>query len=336
MIKLSNINKIFIFFVLIFLLLCFFYLFQVKIPLSSDKEKIIFKIESGESSKIVSQKLEDSKIIRSAFWFRLYLKSKNLSSKIVSGSFELSSSMNFRGISDIITKNPKNFSEETIKTIEGWNSIQMAKYLEEKGFCIEKDFFDIIKKKFDYDFLSDKPNAFDLEGYLFPDTYRVYKSASCEDLVIKFLNNFENKLDDQIRQDIKSQNKTIFEIITMASIVEKEVRSVNDMKIVSGIFWDRIKNGQALESCATLAYILGENKDQYSYEDTQVDSAYNTYQNRGLPPGPIANPGLNAIKAAVYPEYTNYNYFLTDPETGNTIFSKTFEEHKQNKLKYLD
>jgi UPF0755 protein len=121
----------------------------------------------------------------------------------------------------------------------------------------------------------------------------------------------------------------------MASIIEKEVRSTSDMKIVSGIFWNRIKNGQALQSCATLAYVLGVNKAQYSLEDTKVDSLYNTYKYRGLPPGPIANPGLDAITAAIYPESTNYNYFLSDPATGKTIYSKTLDEHNANKYKYL-
>jgi UPF0755 protein len=121
----------------------------------------------------------------------------------------------------------------------------------------------------------------------------------------------------------------------MASVIEKEVRSANDMKIVSGIFWNRIKNGQALESCATLAYILGVNKSQYSYEDTRINSPYNTYINRGLPAGPIANPGLKAIEAAIYPEDTAYNYFLTASETGETIFSKTYQEHLNNKNKYI-
>jgi len=122
----------------------------------------------------------------------------------------------------------------------------------------------------------------------------------------------------------------------MASIIEKEVRSVDDMEIVSGIFWNRIKNNQALESCATLAYIIGESKSQYSIEDTQINSPYNTYRNRGLTPGPISNPGLRAINAAIYPKDTNYNYFLTDPKTKKTIFSKTFEEHKKNKSIYLE
>jgi UPF0755 protein len=107
------------------------------------------------------------------------------------------------------------------------------------------------------------------------------------------------------------------------------------MKIVSGIFWDRIKNGEALGSCATLAYILGVNKPQYSLEDTRIESPYNTYKYRGLPPGPIANPGFNAINAAIYPEFTDYNYFLSDPETGKTIYSRTLDEHNANKYRYL-
>jgi len=107
------------------------------------------------------------------------------------------------------------------------------------------------------------------------------------------------------------------------------------MKIVSGIFWDRIKNGQPLESCATLAYILGQNKPQYSIEDTKTDSPYNTYLILGLPPSPISNPGLQAIKAAIYPEYTKYNYFLNRQDTGETIFSVDYDEHLRNKAKYL-
>lgn len=323
-------------FVVIIAIIC--YMFLDSVFAAVDKGvKSNFEIQKGQSSSVIAKNLKSESLIKSSFYFNIYMKISGKYKHILPGKFELSDSMTANQIANIITKKLNNidFDETEIKIIEGWNSIQVAKYLEEKEFCTEKEFFDIIKKKFDYNFLGDKPGAYDLEGYLFPDTYRVYKNASCEDVIVKFLDNFSNKLDDQIIKDIKSQNKTIFEIITMASVVEKEVRSTDDMKIVSGIFWDRIKNGQALESCATLAYILGENKDQYSYEDTRIDSAYNTYRNKGLPPSPIANPGLNAIKAAVYPEYTDYNYFLTDPETSNTVFSKTFEEHKKNKLKYL-
>ena len=121
----------------------------------------------------------------------------------------------------------------------------------------------------------------------------------------------------------------------MASILEREVKSDEDRAIVSGIFWKRLESNYPLESCATIAYILEIDKWRYSVEETRIESPYNTYLNVGLPPTPINNPGLSAIEAAVYPEYTDYNFFLTDPETGVTIFSKTFDEHNANKRKYF-
>jgi UPF0755 protein len=123
--------------------------------------------------------------------------------------------------------------------------------------------------------------------------------------------------------------------VIMASILEKEVKSDEDRKIVAGIFWKRLENNYPLESCATIAYILGKEKKQYSYEDTRVKSPYNTYINLGLPPTPINNPGLSAINAALNPKQTDYNFFLTDPVIGTTIFSKTLAEHNTNKAKYL-
>jgi len=154
------------------------------------------------------------------------------------------------------------------------------------------------------------------------------------DVINRLLLNFDEKLTEKMREDIKNKNKTIYEIVIMASILEKEVQTAEDMKIASGIFWDRLEIGQPLQSCATIAYILGKEKKQYSYEDTRTPSPYNTYINRGLPPGPINNPGLTAISAAIYPTETDYNYFLTDPATGKTIFSRTIEEHEANKMKY--
>lgn len=173
------------------------------------------------------------------------------------------------------------------------------------------------------------------EGYLFPDTYRVYKDFTAKDLIDKMRANFERKLTADLRADIKNSGHSEKEIIIMASILQKEVRTEEEMKIVSGIFWDRIKIGQALQSCATLAYILGVNKAQYSYEDTQIVSPYNTYLHRDLPPGPVSNPGLVAIKAAIDPTKTDYNYFLSRPDTGETVFSVTLDEHNAAKAKYL-
>jgi UPF0755 protein len=340
----SKIKLILLVMIVIGIFLLFFYSYQINYPLAKEGEEVSFVIESGQSSQKIGELLEEQKIIKSGFWLRYYLKTKDyylktkdLADKVIAGTFSLSPTMSISQIAKEITTLSTVNTEDHIVLIEGWNASDIGEYLEAKGFCNQKEWLNLIGnfQNRDYDFLDDKSKSNDLEGYLFPDTYRVYKNANCEDILIKLLNNFDRKFSQEMKEDIKSQNKTIFEIITMASIIEKEVRSTEDMKIVSGLFWNRIKNKQALESCATLAYILGEDKSQYSLEDTQVSSPYNTYRNRGLPPGPITNPGLNAIQAAIYPIYTDYNYFLSDPKTKDTIWSKTFEEHVQNKWKYL-
>ncbi|MBU4082674.1 endolytic transglycosylase MltG, partial [Patescibacteria group bacterium] len=137
------------------------------------------------------------------------------------------------------------------------------------------------------------------------------------------------------RAEIKKQGKTVEEVVIMASILEKEVRTDRDRRIASGIFWRRLGNNYPLQSCATIAYILDEDKWRYSTEDTKVDSPYNSYQNVGLPKGPICNPGLSAIRAAINPQENDYNFFLSKPD-GETVFSKTLEEHNTNKAKYLE
>lgn len=236
--------------------------------------------------------------------------------------------------------------EKTLKILEGWSAKQIAAELEKIGHPAAASFLEATSASSakgyvsDFDFLADKPNSADLEGYLFPDTYRIFASSTAEEVVYKLLDNFDRKLTSKMRADIAAQGKSIYDIVTMASLVEKEAAvdqggNDEDAKIVAGIFWDRIKYGQRLESCATLAYILGVNKAVYTQEDTQIQSPYNTYRNDGLPPGPIANPGAAALEAAIYPTYTAYNYFLTPSGSRGLVFAETYEQHLSNKAKYL-
>lgn len=233
--------------------------------------------------------------------------------------------------------------EKTLRVIEGWRNSDISEALVKNNLGTADEF---IKAQKDYDsskfsFLADKPKSTDLEGYLYPDTYRVYASSTVSDIITKMLSNFDQKLTPKMRADIKAQGKTINEILTMASIIEKEAPisyakgDNQDAKIISGIFWRRIKVGQALQSCATLAYVIGVDKKQYSEADTKINSPYNTYENRGLPPGPISNPGILAIEAAIYPTPSNYNYFLTPSNSKSIIYATTYEEHLRNKAKYL-
>lgn len=233
--------------------------------------------------------------------------------------------------------------EKTIKVVEGWRNGEIIKLLEENNLSSKEEF---IQAQKDYDlskfsFLADKPKGFDLEGYLYPDTYRVFASTTATEIIDRMLTNLDKKLTPKMREDIRSQGKTIFQILTMASLIEKEAPisyskgDNHDAKIIAGIFWNRIKSGQALQSCATLAYILGVNKAQYTEADTKIKSPYNTYQNPGLPPGPISNPGILAIEAAIYPIATNYNYFLTPSGSKDIVYASTYAEHLRNKNKYL-
>jgi len=338
--KKNNQMKIFktLIFILIaiFLVLIFSYNRSINRSNNSGTEQK-FTIESGQGLGSIAKNLKEEKIIHSKTYFKVYSVLSGRQGSFRSGEYNLSSKMNIKEIVAELTKPVFLKPEEKITFIEGWNIKNYNEAILKSNLENKDDFLKQSEKNYsdEFSFLRDKPKSKSLEGYLFPDTYRFYTDIKSEEIIRKMLSNFDKKLTDKMRVDISAQNKTIYEIVTMASVIEKEVRSADDMKIVSGIFWDRIKNGQALESCATLAYILGVNKAQYSYEDTRIDSPYNTYINRGLPAGPIANPGLKALEAAIYPKYTGYNYFLTATETGETVFSKTYQEHLNNKNKYI-
>jgi len=329
------IKKIIIFIAVIFIA-GFFYWQNLNSPADFNGQEQIFIVSKGEAIRQVADNLKKENLIKSVFYFNYYVKKNKLT--VQAGEYLISPKLTTREIVKILTQGDAVSRERSIKIIEGWNAKDIGAYLEKDKVVSAKDFLALALATADswkFDFLKDAPGEASLEGYLFPDTYKIFKTASARDIINKMLGNFDKKLTPEMRAEIKRQNKTVYEIITMASIVEKEVRSEDDMKIAAGIFWDRIKNGQALESCATLAYILGVNKPQYTLADTKIDSPYNTYRRRGLPPGPIANPGLNAIMAAIYPQFTGYNYFLSDPATGKTIYSRTLDEHNFNKAKYL-
>ena len=249
-------------------------------------------------------------------------------------------------------------AEETIKILEGWMNADIDHYLQERNFSDweeagflkavgERRIYDVEKPQNfsrawaeEFDFLVSKPENLSLEGYLFPDTYRVFASSSPEEIVYRLLSNFDAKLSQEMREEIKRQGKTIHEIITMASIIEKEAPILNqtsaqDAKIISGIFWNRLDIGMALQTDATLSYIFEDKKSAHSGAELKVESPYNSYLYRGLPPGPIANPGLIAIEAAIYPTETDYFYFLTPLDGSRVYYAKTYQEHLNNKYKYL-
>lgn len=298
-----------------------------------------FKIEKGESTALIAKNLESAGFVARGQYFLFYVWAEGLKGKIIAGEYEIGAGLTIPEIATIITSDNTESLQVKITFPEGWTNKEVEARIKNNKLNTDQ-FQELLKKpeyfqeKYSYEFLKNLLKGATLEGFLFPDTYYFYKDATAEDIIKKMLDNFDQKLSANLRQEIEKQGKSIYAIITMASVIEGEVKTDADREIVSGLFWQRIKSGQALQSCATLAYVLGENKKQYSFADTRTVSPYNTYLNKGLPPGPIANPGLSAIRAAIYPVDSQYNYFLSDPETGKTIFSKTLDEHNANKAKY--
>lgn len=231
--------------------------------------------------------------------------------------------------------------------IEGWTTNQIAEELEENGLFSKQTFLDAVKKFDASEFpLVDAagPNGTtDLEGYLFPDTYEFFKTSTPEEVITDMLANYSKRIDSLGIADaaVKNNGLTLPEIMTLASIIEKEsggqgstsgdLSLQQERDLVASVFYNRLAIGQALESDATVNFITGKDTPAVSLQDLEVNSAYNTYRNPGLPPGPICNPSLGSIKAAINPATSGFFYFLHKQPSGKIDFSKTFAEHVSKK-----
>ena len=297
--------------------------------------EISFQIKKGQTAKEIGKNLAEKELIKNSTAFYFYTKSQDLSEKLIAGRFLLKKSMNVPEILQTITDPAQ--AEYIITIQEGLKVKDIDQKLVDLGLIKANDFNNAVKNFTGWQFYSflDKEILesleFPLEGYLYPDTYFLDpESFKSEDLIYLALDNFEKKFGPKAKE-IKKH--TIHQIITMASIIENEVFGETDRKIVSGILWKRFENDWALGADATLLYITDDRK--LSSEELAIDSSYNTRKNRGLPPGPISNPSIESIEAAMYPEESEYWFYLTTPDTGEVIYSKSNEEHNVNKEKYL-
>ncbi len=314
-----------------------YYHYLITTPISNESEAQSFVVEQGWGSTRISHELKDAGLIRSALAFQMFVWRDGIDSKLKDGEYFFDRSQSLMEIARFLFAGAGSTKELTLRFIEGWNNAQIAQYLEDQGVATQAEFFEVVQKKASwwdaYDFLQTKPSDRDLEGYLFPDTYRVFRDASVTGIVRKMLDEFDAKLTPQLRNDIERQGFTVHEVLTLASIIEKEVPHPDDRKKVADIFYKRLDAGIALQADSTVNYATGNSTPRASAADLEIDSAYNTYKHRGLPPGPIANPGLSAIEAAVYPEANPYYYFLTTPD-GDVIYNVDFDGHVEDKNKY--
>ena len=322
----SRIKSIFyllsaLFFVLSLIILFFIFLWdKTFLPLDPFSVQLeIFVVSSGQGAKEISENLQKQGLIKYGFLFQAYVFFTGRADDLQAGDYELSRVMAIPEIAEKISSG--NRIKRMITIIEGWDLSDVENELKEKGFAGAEKIFEIEKQK-------------KIEGYLFPDTYEIFLEEGVAGAVNKMLANFEEKITQGLREEIEAQGKSLSDIIIMASLIEKEVRTMADKKTVSGVLWKRMGIGMPLQVDAAIAYIKGGKITKISLEDLKIDSPYNTYKNKGLPQGPICSPGLDSIIAAIYPQKTSYFYYLSTP-AGRTIFSATLAEHNAAKNRYL-
>lgn len=292
------------------------------LPPSKDKSVVLFDIEPNSSSFKIAQDLKKSNLIKSVYLFLIYLKLKK--AVVQAGVYELSPSYSLSELTEKLLRGE--VKEWVITFPEGFSIKEMAERLQKEGVIKKEEFLKetslVSKYKKEFDFID--PLAPSLEGYLFPDTYRFSYRASPEDIIKKMLLNFKKRT-----ENIKPNYKTLI----LASIVERESKSLEDKKMIASVYFNRLNVRMKLEADPTVQYAKG-NWEPITVSDYKIESPYNTYKYHGLPPSPICNPGLEALKAVIEPQKTDYFYFF-HTQDGKTIFSKSKEEHDKNKADYL-
>ncbi len=296
-----------------------------------EDEIIVVTIPKGSSAAEIGKILEKNEVIDSQLVFRGYCKFKKTSG-FQYGEYELNSNLSYKEIISQLKKPSESRQTAKITIPEGYTQPEIVDLLVKEKYADRAVLEDVLANyDFEYDFLKDLPKRNNrLEGYLFPDTYEIFVGDEVS-IVNTMLSNFQKKIEDsEIQSLLQKSDYTLDEIITMASIVEREGANDSEFGKVASVFFNRLdsKTYPYLESCATVQYVLPERKDVLSIADTEMDNPYNTYINKGLPPGPIACPGLAAIKAALDPEETDYYFFVASSK--GTIFSKTYSEHLKN------
>ena len=298
-------------------------------------EPVSITIPDGSGTKTIAGILKDNGVIRSESAFVRYVKRNGLGQDLRSGSYTFSGEQSLADVCSALKKGRCYATEVRVTIPEGLTVEQTAEVFAEKGLVDKDKFIDYtLNGDFPYDYLPPKGTPERLEGFLFPETYQISTSWDEEDIVNMLLRQFDKVFTEEWREKAAADGRSIYEVVTLASIVEREAKVAGDRPIIAGVFLNRLDIGMKLESCATVQYALGEVKPVLLYKDLEIDSPYNTYKNQGLTPTPIAAPGRASLEAALYPTDSDYLFFLAKPD-GSHYFSKTLAEHNAAKNKYL-
>ncbi len=314
-------KKIWIGLLALLLLLCIASLFLDVVGIGGAPVSV--SIPEGSSASQIAYLLKEKGVIRFPSVFTLYARSD--AAHLRAGLHSFTKSMGYKKVLAELCRDVPPANAKTVTIPEGYEVREIATLLEREGIVGAADFMATAKSAYkDFAFL---PKDGNLEGYLFPATYQFLAPSSAETVLHVLLSTFEERMYTSTNlARCRELSLSFHEALTMASIIEREAAKSEERKTVASVFYNRLEKNMRLESCATVQYILKERKPVLSNRDTRISSPYNTYQNAGLPPAPIASPGEASMEAALYPAETDYLFFVADGSGGHT-FSKTFAEH---------
>ncbi|OFW32434.1 MAG: hypothetical protein A2074_03565 [Candidatus Aquicultor primus] len=303
-----------------------------------EQKAVTVEIQEGMTATAIADLLEDKKVVKNALVFRLLVRQRGVDSEFKPGKYEFKTGMDNEVVIGQLVKGPSiRYIKLTIP--EGWTATQIAERVGARTRLIKEEYLSAVNERLilvEYEFLrtSGAPTT-SLEGYLYPDTFSIQEDITAQELINMQLGRFEEKTAHLNWDNAPAFGRTQYEILVIASMIERETRVDDERALVASVIYNRIAQGMPLQIDATIQYALPVWKDRLTLEDLKVDSPYNTYQNKGLPPGPICNPSAASIEAALNPTGDPYLYYVLAPDnSGRHVFTKTYDEFLNAKNQY--
>lgn len=300
--------------------------YELAQPVSAGSvDAVTITVKPGMSTQEIGEVLRKNGLIKNVALFRLVARIEGMENSLQAAEYSFSPNMSVRRIVGMLARGEVAYRQFTVP--EGFTIDQIAVLLGEKNLADPAKFKAAAKTMIPFEYMQPASAvSYPVEGFAFPDTYRVARGVTEEQLLKMMLYQFNDRFTPQMRERAGQLGLSMREVITLASLVEREAKVESERPIIAAVFLNRLRLEMPLQSCATIQYILGYPKPELSIEDTFLPSPYNTYQNMGLPPGPIANPGIASIQAVLNPAVTDYLYFVAD-KNGNHQFSTTYDQH---------
>ncbi len=298
---------------------------EIESPENVIEKRINIKIRDGMSTAEIAERLAEKGVIDSSLKFRFFARLRGYDDKLRPGSYTFAANMSDDDVFAKLLTGEKKLIQFTVP--EGFGVKEIAERLQNLDLADKNDFINAAENFAPYDYMRKRQNVFfAAEGFLFPDTYNVESDMDIDEILNLMARNFDERLTPEMRTHAEQMGLSVYDLITLASLVEREVRFPEDRPIVAQVFLKRLKMNMPLQTDASLQYLMDTPKEDVTIADTQIDSPYNTYQHVGLPPGPIANPGMASIEAVLHPSDTDYLYFVAD-RNGHNHYAFTYEEH---------